>query len=86
MAALALALAVAAAHGRSDVATARTQVPVGLAVMLAPFALGGLADLAGGVTRAYAVEPALILLAGGLLVAALARRRPSTGPGGEAGW
>lgn len=66
---LTLALAVRAAPGRTDSAAARVQVPVGAAVLVAPLALGALADHVG-VVRAYAVEPVLLVLAAGLLVAA----------------
>jgi fucose permease len=63
-----LALALAAAPGRTDQAAGRTQLPVGAAVGLAPFALGALAD-AVGVRGAFAVEPVLLALALALLAA-----------------
>jgi MFS family permease len=72
---LALGLAMAAAPGDSGRAAARTQVLAGVAVLAAPFALSLMAD-AWGVSRAFAIEPALITLAALLLAADL-----SSGPG-----
>ena len=65
---LGLALALAAAPGRTDQAAGRTQLLVGAAVGLAPFALGALAD-AVGVRGALTVEPVLLALALALLAA-----------------
>jgi fucose permease len=68
---LTLALAIAAAAGRTDTASARAGFAAGIAIALAPFALGALADEAG-LLAAYGVVPALIVL--GLTALALARR------------
>lgn len=59
---LTLALAVAAAPGQTDKANARAQLLIGVAVVIAPLALGVLSD-AVGVPSAFAVELALIVLA-----------------------
>jgi fucose permease len=71
---LTLALALGAAAGQTDRATARVQLLVGLAVIAAPLALGSLADRAG-VARAFALVPALIGLAPLLLLAGRRSRR-----------
>ncbi|MDQ6743279.1 MAG: MFS transporter [Candidatus Dormibacteraeota bacterium] len=55
-----LARAIAAAGGRSDLGSARATLASGLAIGLAPFAFGVLAD-AGGVHAAYLVVPVLLL-------------------------
>lgn len=59
---LSIALAVARAPGQTDQATARTQLLIGVAVMVAPLTLGGLADQVG-VFWAFAIEPVLIAIA-----------------------
>ena len=61
---LALDLAVSAAGAHSDAASTRTMIAVGLAILIMPAALGGLAD-AIGLHRALLMLPALI---GGSLV------------------
>lgn len=68
---LALVLAIAAARGRTDAASARAGFAAGTAIAVAPFALGALAD-AAGLRTAYAIVPALALL--GALVLAVAHR------------
>jgi fucose permease len=64
-----LSLALGLAPGRSDTASARATLAVGTAIMLAPLALGALAD-ALGLQAAHAVVPALLALAWGSLEAA----------------
>jgi predicted MFS family arabinose efflux permease len=59
---LTLAMAIAAAPGHTDRATARVQVLGGLVMAAAPFALGSLADHIG-IQHAYVVEPVLIAIA-----------------------
>ncbi|BDP41044.1 hypothetical protein DAETH_10130 [Deinococcus aetherius] len=61
-----LSLAVGTAPGREDVASARAALASGLAILLAPFLLGALAD-ASSLFLAQAVVPALLVLAGGAL-------------------
>ncbi|MFE0021160.1 MFS transporter [Amycolatopsis sp. NPDC059021] len=66
---LTLALALAAAPGRTDTANARAQLLGGVVVLVSPFLLGTMADhigLAGG----FSVAPALTALSGLLLLAA----------------
>lgn len=65
---LSLALALAAAPGRTDAANARTQLLGGLVVIAAPLALGSLADHVG-LTTAFGVEPFLLVLSALLLLA-----------------
>lgn len=65
---LSLALTMAAAPGQTDAANARTQLLGGLVVIVAPYALGSLADHIG-LTTAFATEPFLLVICGGLLVA-----------------
>src|SRR6188508_1963368 len=67
---LTLALAIAAAGGRTDSASSRAAFASGIAV--APFALGGLADISD-LQVAYAIVPALLGL--GAVALAAARRR-----------
>jgi predicted MFS family arabinose efflux permease len=69
-----LAQAVAAAPGRTDQASARALLAIAAATLMAPFALGALADRVG-ITWAYLIEPVLIAAAVVLLVA--------TRPGGR---
>ncbi len=78
---LTLAIAVRSAPQSTDAAAARTQLAVGAAVLIAPLALGALADQVG-VLRAYAVEPALLVSAAVLLAAV--RRSVRVPGGGEA--
>jgi RimJ/RimL family protein N-acetyltransferase len=54
-----LSLAIAVSGGRTDAASARAAFASGLAIAVAPFALGALAD-AAGLRAAYAIVPALI--------------------------
>jgi MFS family permease len=63
---LALSLAVSAAPGRTDDATALAQLVVGASLILAPLSLGALADRVG-VVRAYAMQLALLVLSALLL-------------------
>jgi fucose permease len=58
---LTLALAIGAAGGRTDAASARAGFATGIAIAVAPFALGALAD-AAGLRAAYGIVPALALL------------------------
>jgi fucose permease len=69
---LTLALAIEAAEGRTDAASARVAFAAGIAIAVAPFALGVAADQAGLVS-AYAIVP--LLLAGGAGVLFTARSR-----------
>jgi fucose permease len=68
---LTLALAIGAAGGRTDAASARAGFAAGIAIAVAPFALGALAD-AAGLRAAYAIVPVLALL--GAVALAGARR------------
>jgi fucose permease len=67
---LTLALGIAAAGGRTDSAAARAAFAAGIAIALAPFALGGLADVSD-LQVAYAIVPVLL----GLGAVALAGAR-----------
>lgn len=58
---LSLSLTLGAARGEEDRANARTQLVGGLFVVVAPYALGGLADHVG-LRPAFAIEPALIIV------------------------
>lgn len=58
---LSLALTLAAAPGQTDAANARSQLLGGLAVVVAPLALGGLADHVG-LSAAFGVEPLLVVI------------------------
>ena len=69
---LTLALGIAAAGGRTDSAAARAAFAAGIAIAVAPFALGGLAD-ASDLQAAYAIVPALLGL--GAVALAAARRQ-----------
>jgi predicted MFS family arabinose efflux permease len=71
---LTLALALAAAPGRTDSASVRAGFAAGIAIAVAPFALGALADEAG-LRAAYAVVP--VLAAFGAASLFLARRSPA---------
>jgi fucose permease len=68
---LTLALGIAAAGGRTDSAAARAAFAAGIAIALAPFALGGLADVSD-LQVAYAIVP--VLLGVGAVALAGARR------------
>ncbi|HEV8685755.1 MAG TPA: MFS transporter [Gaiellaceae bacterium] len=68
---LGLALAIRAAGGRTDAASARAAFAAGIAIAVAPFVLGALAD-AANLRAAYAIVPALI--ATGLVTLGIARR------------
>ncbi len=78
---LSLALTLAAAPGRTDVANARTRLLGGLVVIAAPFLLGSLADHLG-LSAAFGIVPVLIILSAGLLLSGLlsAARRPAGRP------
>jgi MFS family permease len=71
---LTLAMAIAAAPGHTDRATARVQVLGGFVAAVAPFALGSLADHVG-IQHAYVVEPVIIVIALVLLAGAYTRMR-----------
>ncbi|MDQ2725679.1 MAG: hypothetical protein M3Y36_09320 [Actinomycetota bacterium] len=66
---LSLALALAAAPGRTDAANARTQLLGGAVVIAAPLLLGTLADHLG-LIAAFGVEPFLLAASALLLLAA----------------
>jgi fucose permease len=68
-----IALALKAAAGRSDAASARATLGSGVAIALAPFLLAALADQAG-LVAAYAIVPALLV--GGWLASLVAGRVP----------
>jgi MFS family permease len=68
---LGLALAIRAAGGRTDAASARAAFATGVAVAVAPFALGALAD-AAGLRTAYTIVP--VLIAAGVVTLGIARR------------
>ena len=68
---LTLALGVRAAGGRTDSAAARAAFAAGLAIAIAPIALGALAD-AAGLQAAYVIVPSLMAL--GVLALAAATR------------
>ena len=69
---LTLALGIAAAGGRTDSAAARAAFAAGIAIAIAPFALGGLADVSD-LQVAYAIVPVLLGL--GAVALAAAHRR-----------
>jgi fucose permease len=69
---LTLALGIGAAGGRTDAAAARAAFAAGIAIALAPFALGGLADVSD-LQVGYSIVPVLLGL--GAVVLAAARRR-----------
>ncbi|MFJ2817395.1 MFS transporter [Streptomyces sp. NPDC087294] len=71
---LTLSLSVAAAGDRTDQATARVQLLVAVAIMLAPLLLGSLSDRFG-VGRSFAVEGVLLVAAAVLLL--LGRTAPA---------
>ncbi|MER7468174.1 MFS transporter [Streptomyces sp. NPDC097981] len=64
---LTLSLAVVAAQGRTDQATARVQLIVAVSITLAPLLLGALSDRFG-VGRSFAVEGVLLMAAVALLL------------------
>jgi MFS family permease len=68
---LSLALAMGAAPGRTDRANAKTQLLAGLALVSAPWALGGAADHLGLAT-AFLIVPLLVILCAVSLYAGLA--------------
>ena len=80
---LSLALALALAGGRTDAANALTQLIGGIAVVVAPFVLGALADHSG-LHAAFGVELVLIG-ASALLLFAAAHGRSRVTPGRAAG-
>jgi MFS family permease len=67
---LSLALTLAAAPGNGDTANARTQLLGGVFVIAAPYLLGSLADHLG-LHAAFTIEPMLIGICAGLLIAGL---------------
>ena len=69
---LTLTLGIAASGGRTDAASARAAFGAGIAIALAPFVLGALADQTS-LARAYAIVP--VLLAAGAATFATARSR-----------
>ena len=71
---LGMALSLGSAGGRTDVATARTQMSIGLSIGLSPFVLGVLADRVG-VHSAFSVEIALIVIAAFVLLVILTHER-----------
>lgn len=73
-----LAMVLAAGRGQTDLAAARAQLAVGVAVASAPLVLGALAD-GIGIRSAFAIEPVLIVIAAALfgITAHGRRRRPS---------
>ena len=72
---LTLALAIRAAGGRTDAASARAAFATGIAIAVAPFVLGALADEAG-LRAAYGIVPALVALGALTLTWAHVRARP----------
>ena len=77
---LSVARAIAASEGRTDQATARLSIGAGLAIGLAPFLLGFLADQMG-TRRAFLIVPVLLLLAAAGLWSGRQRRQPRGGVG-----
>ena len=71
---ISLAEAIAAAEGRSDLASARAALGSGLAIGLGPFAFGLLAD-SQGVHTGFLIVPLLILAAGATSALAVRSRR-----------
>jgi MFS family permease len=71
---LSLALALAAAPGRTDAANAQVQLVGGVVSLTAPLVLGALAD-AIGIGPAFVIEPILIVTSVFMLRAGLARSR-----------
>ena len=71
---ISLAEAIAAAEGRSDLASARAALGSGLAIGLGPFVFGLLADTQG-VHTAFLIVPLLILAAGATSALAVRSRR-----------
>lgn len=69
---LGIARLIAASGGRPDLASARMSLGAGLAIGVAPFALGALADSVG-THRAYLLVPVLVALATVLLLVTRAR-------------
>lgn len=69
---LTLSLGIAASGGRTDAASARAAFGAGIAIALAPFLLGALADQTS-LARAYAIVP--VLLAAGAATLVVARSR-----------
>ncbi|MEU9040591.1 MULTISPECIES: MFS transporter [unclassified Kitasatospora] len=76
---LTLALAVSAAPGRTDQATARVQLAVSTCIMLAPLLLGTLSDRLG-VRSAFGLAGCLLPLAALLLAARRRHPAPTTAP------
>lgn len=76
---LTMALGLGAAKGASDAASARFTLAFGLAVLIAPAALGALADIVG-LRMAHLTLPALILSALASFVAAGVLARRATTP------
>jgi fucose permease len=70
---LTLALGIAASGGRTDAASARAAFGAGIAIALAPFVLGAMADQTS-LARAYAIVPVLLAAGAATLFAARSRR------------
>ena len=70
---LTLSLGIAASGGRTDAASARAAFAAGLAIALAPFVLGALADQTS-LARAYAIVPGLLAAGAVTLLVARSRR------------
>jgi fucose permease len=70
---LTLSLGIAASGGRTDAASARAAFGAGLAIALAPFILGALADQTS-LARAYAIVPGLLAAGAATLLLARSRR------------
>ncbi len=71
---LGLATGLGIAPARSDLASARISLAAGLAILVAPLTLGGLADRIG-IRAAYGVVPLLLLCAGATALVALVLSR-----------
>ena len=69
---LTLTLGIAASGGRTDAASARAAFGAGIAIALAPFVLGALADQTS-LARAYAIVPVLLAAGAATLFAARSR-------------
>jgi fucose permease len=70
---LTLSLGIAVSGGRTDAASARAAFGAGIAIALAPFVLGALADQTS-LARAYAIVPVLLATGAATLLTARLRR------------
>jgi MFS family permease len=78
---LSMATAMAAAADNAGVASARISLSSGIALFVAPLAVGGLADQVG-IRVAYGIVPALLGVALlGMVLSLLLRRRPGLNTG-----